>query len=141
MQGEDTRSIMHPNEALFANEAFYLAFAESDYSAMSALWSQRERVVCIHPGWSALLDRIAVLESWERILGNSDQPKVSFYAAQAISVGLGVAVVCYEVLPGSVLTAMNLFITEDGQPRLVHHQSGPCGSPPPLDAENARLDA
>jgi hypothetical protein len=136
---------MHPNEALFANEAFYLAFAQGDYSAMRTLWSQRDQVVCIHPGWAALTDRAAVLESWERILGNPDQPTgaqgVSCYGAKAVPVGAGVAVVCYEVLPGSVLAAMNLFIVEDGRPRLVHHQAGPCSSPPPLDAQAARLDA
>jgi hypothetical protein len=134
---------MHPNEALFANEAFYLAFGQGDYSAMCRVWSGREQVVCIHPGWSALTDRDAVLGSWQRILDNPDRPMVRYYGARAVSLGSGVAVVCYEVLPGSVLTAMNLFIAEDGQPRLVHHQSGPCGTPPPLegaDAESARLD-
>jgi hypothetical protein len=134
---------MRPNEALFANEAFYLAFAQADYSAMCSLWSQRESVVCIHPGWAALTDRAAVLESWERILGNPErknQQKVSFYGARAVPLGAGVGVVCYEVLPGSVLAAMNLFIVEDGRPQLVHHQAGPCGSPPPLDPEIAQLD-
>ncbi len=57
---------MHPNEALFANEAFYLAFAEGDGQAMQALWSCRNELVCIHPGWAALTEREAVLESWER---------------------------------------------------------------------------
>jgi hypothetical protein len=132
---------MHPNEALFANEAFYLAFAQGDVSAMRKLWSERERVLCIHPGWAALTDREEVLDSWGRILGNADQAKVSFYGAQAIELPAAVAVVCYEVLPGSVLTATNVFVVEDGHPRIVHHQSGPCGNPPPLDADIAQLDA
>jgi len=135
---------MHPNEALFANEAFYLAFAQGDMEAMDALWSRREQLVCIHPGWAALTGREEVLESWERILGNSDQPKVSFYGAQPLTLDATsgtVAVVCYEVLPGSVLVAMNLFVEESGQPRLVHHQSGPCASPPPLEGGAAVLDA
>jgi hypothetical protein len=131
---------MHPNEALFANEAFYLAFAQGDFPAMREVWSEREAVVCIHPGWAALTDRNEVLESWQGILGNSDQQKVHCYGAEAVAVGGGVAVVCYEVLPGSVLTAMNLFVAEGGRPRLVHHQAGPCSSPPPLDAKAARLD-
>ena len=132
---------MHPNEALFANEAFYLAFAEGDYVAMSELWAQRDQVVCVHPGWAALTSREEVLESWRRILANPDQPKVSFYGAQAVALGEAIAVVCYEVLPGSVLTAMNLFVPEQGRARLVHHQSGLCGAPPPLDPGTAKLDA
>ncbi len=132
---------MHINEALFANEAFYLAFAESDYAAMSSLWSKREQVICIHPGWPALTDRSTVLQSWQRILANPGQPKVSFYGAAPVPMGAAVAVICYEVLPGSVLTAMNLFVLEDGQPRMVHHQSGPCARPPQLDADIVRLDA
>ena len=140
---------MHPNEALFANEAFYLAFAENDYSAMRSVWSQSEQIVCIHPGWPALTGREAVLESWKRILNHpeetaddrSEQLRISFYGARAVVIGSSVAVVCYEVLPGSVLTAMNMFVVEDGRPRLAHHQAGLCGNPPALDIDSRQLDA
>jgi len=37
--------------ALFANEAFYRAFADRDIDAMDALWARGEPVLCIHPGW------------------------------------------------------------------------------------------
>ena len=32
---------MHPSEAEFANEAFYMAFNRRDLAAMEALWSAR----------------------------------------------------------------------------------------------------
>ena len=140
-QSVDTRAIMHPNEALFANESFYLAFAAGDSDAMEQLWSRQHPLVCIHPGWPALVGRESVIDSWRQILANPDQPEVEFYGARAVELGSGIAVVCYEVLPGTVLVAMNLFIAENGEARLVHHQSGPCGDPPPRDAVVRRLDA
>jgi len=132
---------MHRNEALFANEAFYLAFAEGDFPAMEQVWSQRESLVCIHPGWSALLEREAILASWQAILGNPEQPKISYYGARAVPMGNCVAVICYEELPGSVLVATNVFVEEGGRPRLVQHQSGPCGSPPEKDLASGRYDS
>ena len=132
---------MHPNEALFANEAFYLAFAEGDFAAMEHLWSQRDSLICIHPGWAALLERDAILASWQAILGNSQQPKIAYYGARAVPMGDCVAVICYEELPGSVLVATNVFIEEGGRPRMVQHQSGPCGSPPEKDPQGGRFDS
>ena len=132
---------MHPNEALFANEAFYLAFAEGDFPAMEQIWSQRDALVCIHPGWSALLEREAILASWQAILGNAQQPKITHYGARAVSMGNCVAVICYEELPGSVLAATNVFVEEGGRPRMVAHQSGPCSSPPEKAPAGGRFDS
>lgn len=131
---------MHPNEALFANEAFYLAFAEADFAAMQQVWSERESLVCIHPGWAALTEREEVLASWEAILGNADQPKISYYGARAIALGDCVAVICYEELAGSVLVATNIFVDEGGRPRLLQHQSGPCAGAPVREPASQRFD-
>ena len=132
---------MHLNEALFANESFYLAFAAGDSDAMGRIWAKGHSVVCIHPGWPALVGRDAVMESWRQILGNPNQLQLDFYDARAVELGDVVAVICYEILPGTVLTAMNLFVAEEGSARMVHHQSGPCGDPPPRDPAPRRLDA
>ena len=35
---------------LFANDAFYLAFANRDYDAMDVIWARDAPVTCIHPG-------------------------------------------------------------------------------------------
>ena len=49
---------MHDRMALlFANEAFYAAFAGHDYAAMEALWARHAPVACIHPGWGVLEGR------------------------------------------------------------------------------------
>ena len=49
---------------LFANDAYYAAFADGDPAAMDALWARRAPVSCIHPGQTALTDRAAIMASW-----------------------------------------------------------------------------
>jgi len=131
---------MHPNEALFANEAFYLAFAQADYDAMQRVWAEQGELICIHPGWAAITKRDEILASWRGILGNEQQPAVTCYGARAVSMGDCVAVVCYEEVAGSVLVAINVFVEEGGRPRMVQHQSGPCGSPPEKPSRDQQLD-
>ena len=42
---------------LFANDVFYLAFANQDFEAMQSIWAAKTPVTCIHPGWDVLSDR------------------------------------------------------------------------------------
>ena len=129
---------MHPSEAEFANEAFYMAFNRRDLAAMEALWSARHEAVCLHPGWPALIGREAIMGSWRSIFANPDQPPVTFHSASACRMGAGmVAVVCYEVVAGSTMVATNLFVEEEGSPKLVLHQSGICARPPPVAGETS----
>lgn len=118
-------------EALFANDAFYLAFAARDVAHMDALWAREHPVICLHPGWPALTRREEIIESWARILTNPNQQPIEMYGAEAHDLGGCVAVVCYEEIESSVMVATNLFISEDGAVVLTHHQAGPCGQPPP----------
>jgi len=122
-------------QAEFANEAFYLAFEAKDLAAMTHLWSERREVICLHPGWPALIGREAVLDSWRGILANPQQGQVSFYGAQCQQLGEDVvAVVCYEQAGGNVMVATNVFAAEDDRLRLVSHQAGFCANPPPAPA-------
>ena len=41
---------------LFANEAFYRAFADREMPAMVDLWATEAPVSCIHPGHEPLLE-------------------------------------------------------------------------------------
>ncbi|TVS13924.1 MAG: DUF4440 domain-containing protein [Gammaproteobacteria bacterium] len=129
---------MDPELALFANDAFYLAFSEQDVAAMDRIWARRHPVVCIHPGWPALLSRPAVMESWERILANPDAPQIVPHHARAFVMERLVMVVCYEALGSQMLTATNLFVAEDDKARLVHHQAGLCAQPPEPEPEGSR---
>ena len=125
---------MDPNIALFANDAFYVAFAAADLEAMDRLWARTEAVSCIHPGWPALLGREAVMESWRGILGNPDAPAVAMHNARAVLVGRVANIICYEAIGGQTLVATNTFVMEDGEARLVHHQAGPCADAPEPEA-------
>ncbi|MEE2894082.1 MAG: nuclear transport factor 2 family protein [Pseudomonadota bacterium] len=121
---------MDPNLALFANDAFYVAFENGDFDAMAGLWARDQVITCMHPGWPALVGREAVLESWERILGNQSAEPVTAFNARAVIIDRLVNVICYERIAGQTLVATNLFALEAGQLRLVHHQAGPCAEPP-----------
>jgi len=119
----------------FANEAFYLAFEAKDFAAMDHLWSKAREVVCIHPGWSALIGRDVVMESWRAILDNPRQGAVSFYGASYRMLGTGLyAAICYETAGNAVMIATNVFVEEDDRLCLVLHQAGYCAQPPPIPA-------
>ena len=128
---------MHERMALlFANEAFYAAFAGRDYPAMDALWARRAPVACIHPGWGVLEGREAVMESWRGILGNTgNAPSVTPRDARAFVLGEAGYVTCFEAFPEGFLIATNLFVREEGEWRLVHHQAGPTRDQPPEDED------
>ena len=133
---------MHRNEALFANEGFYLAFARGDLKAMDRLWAKEHDVLCVHPGWPALTSRASIMESWERIFANAEQPKVAFHAQTVLRMGSVLMVVCYEQVGGAVMLASNGFVTDSGTVRMVTHHAGVCGNPPPLPAGKVpRFDA
>ena len=122
--------MIDPAEALFTNEAFYLAFRERDIDAMDLLWARHAQVACIHPGWSALTDRQSVIESWAAILGNPDSPQIFCRGANAFMLPGSVFVLCYETMKSSILVATNIYIKEEGETRLVHHQAGQSMAPP-----------
>ena len=110
---------------LAANAAFYQAFAGRDVEAMGRLWADREQSVCIHPGWDALHGYALIMASWHDILANPGSPDVRATDARASVHGeLGI-VTCHEILPDGVLVATNLFVRQDGDWRMMHHQAGP----------------
>jgi ketosteroid isomerase-like protein len=113
---------------LAANEAFYASFNQKDGDAMDAVWSSRDDITCIHPGWNVLRGREAVVESWRAILNNPNQPRIVVGGAEVAFAGEGAIVICRELVAGSPLAATNVFVREDFGWKLVHHQSGPVSS-------------
>jgi ketosteroid isomerase-like protein len=110
-------------ELLAANEAFYQAFRSEDMPAMEALWAEHAPVFCIHPGWSALLGRDAVLGSWRAII-ESGAPPIHCEEPRVQLLGEVGCVICIERVGSTRLVATNLFIREDGRWRMVHHHAG-----------------
>jgi ketosteroid isomerase-like protein len=109
---------------LAANLEFYRAFAARDLAAMDALWARRAPVACLHPGWTALKDRDAIIESWAGILSHPDAPRIACFDGQAFVYGEVALVLCEEELEGGTLAASNFFVREDGVWRIAHHQAG-----------------
>lgn len=128
---------MDREAVLFANEAFYRAFADRDYAAMEALWAKDAPVLCIHPGWAALTERADVMKSWRSILSNPNSPAMSCHAPEVFFYGDLAAVVCYEGFAGGYLVATNLFVRQGSRWMMVHHQAGPSSSGPPEREEPA----
>jgi ketosteroid isomerase-like protein len=119
------RIVMTDQDAvLAANLEFYRAFATRDLRAMDALWARRARVACLHPGWTALKDREAVMESWAGILSNPGAPRIACFDEEAFVYGDTALVLCEEELDGGTLAASNFFVREDGVWRIAHHHAG-----------------
>lgn len=110
---------------LFANEAFYRAFADRDFDAMDSLWSVSAPVCCIHPGWEAIYERDDVIESWRAILSGGTPPAITCVAPRVYFYGDAAFVVCFEEINGDLLIATNYFVREEGLWKMVHHQAGP----------------
>jgi hypothetical protein len=125
---------------LAANLEFYRAFAGRDLPAMEALWARQAPVACIHPGWPALSDRDAVMESWHGILSNPEAPCVICYDERVLLYGDAALVVCEEELAGGTLVASNLFVREDGAWRIAHHQAGQLVARRPQARRATRLN-
>jgi ketosteroid isomerase-like protein len=109
---------------LAANLEFYRAFAARDLAGMDDLWARKAPVACLHPGWSALKDRDAIMGSWAGILSNADAPRIACYDEQVFLYGDVALVLCEEELAGGTLAASNFFVREDGSWRMAHHHAG-----------------
>jgi ketosteroid isomerase-like protein len=109
---------------LAANLEFYRAFGARDVAAMERLWAKEAPVACIHPGWPALSERSAIIESWRGILANPEAPRIACFDERVLIYGDTALVICEEELAGGTLIASNFFVREDGAWRIAHHQAG-----------------
>jgi len=118
---------------LSANDSFYQAFAERNYRQMDELWSSERQVSCIHPGWTALIGRGTVMESWRAIL-RSESMRIQPYASRAFVAGDLAYVICFEGAGGEppMLVATNIFAREGSGWRMVHHQAGQLATAPEI---------
>lgn len=125
---------------LFANETFYRAFADRDYTLMTAVWADGEDLSCLHPGWPPLQGREAVLQSWHAILTGPSAPNITPEHPKASLHGDCGIVVCYEQVDGEYLIATNIFVRAEASWLLVHHQSGPTEPPSEAPQEAPRMN-
>jgi hypothetical protein len=91
---------------------------------MDDVWARKGPIACIHPGWQSLTGRDAVMASWRGIL-LGPAPTISHSEPSVHLLGDTAFIVCIEEIPDGRLIATNIFVREDDQWRLVHHQAGP----------------
>jgi hypothetical protein len=127
---------MDRDAILFANEAFYRAFADRDPAAMEDLWAKDAPVVCVHPGWGPLTDRETILASWRAILTGRNAPDIRCRGPQVFQHRDTAIVICYEMIGAGFLVATNVFVRQKGRWKMVHHQAGPTNHEPPAESDN-----
>ncbi|WP_433464935.1 nuclear transport factor 2 family protein [Spirillospora sp. CA-142024] len=119
---------------------FYAAFEEGDFDRMSAVWadgSYAEGVSCVHPGWTMLRGREAVLRSWALIMANTTYIQFVLTDVETDVYGDHAVVTCKEniltadedteagFLAGGSIVATNVFVRVDGEWRLLLHHGSP----------------
>jgi len=131
--------MMNEETALFANEAFYAAFRDGDFPAMSDLWARDAKQCCIHPTWQPLFGREAVLEAWKELLQRP--PPVECQAPYVIATQSMATVFCFEKIEEAYLAATNVFILEGKRVRMVLHQAATTrGRPKPERAAGRTIN-
>ncbi len=125
---------------LFANEAFYRAFADRDMAAMDRLWLDSDAISVVHPGWHPIEGRESVLETWEAILTGPSPPDIECISPHAALLGDTGIVICYEKIGSDYLAATNVFVRDGRTWRLVHHQAGYAPGAPDDPTDTAGND-
>ena len=136
---------------LRANQSLYDAFETGDIDLMNALWldgPEAATVSCVHPGWSPLHGRDAVLRSWSMIMANTAYIQFVLTDVEAQVVGDVAVVTCAENmltempatadddplepgLAGGKAVATNVFRRTQGGWRLWMHHASPVLAPQP----------
>jgi ketosteroid isomerase-like protein len=110
---------------LAANAAYYRAFSTGDTAAMSRLWAD-DGVSCVHPGWTPLIGRAAVIDSYRNILASPNRVRIAHREDTAIVAGDDARVLCIEIVEGTaLLAATNVYRRIGDAWRMVHHQASP----------------
>jgi ketosteroid isomerase-like protein len=116
---------------LAANQAFYEAFEQRDMDAMSEVWEHSDRIVCTHPGWSALRGWGAVSGSWFALFSGGSPLQFIVTNVRAEIAGDAAWVTLDENLLAdqgtATVSAVNVFARTDRGWRMVVHHGSPVG--------------
>ena len=111
------------HDVLKANHEFYAAFRSGDFARMDGLWAQQHPVSVHHPNWAGIEGREAVMASWFDVMVVSEPPMVTVSNETVIITGTRAFVLCTETFENTSVIASNLFVLEEGQWRMTHHQA------------------
>ena len=114
-----------------ANARFYRAFESLEIAEMDAVWSHRDDVRCIHPGWCLLSGWDTVRQSWAAIFKGSREMRFSLSDVDVHVTGDLAWVTCTENILSEVrgriavtaILATNLFERQAEGWRLIHHHA------------------
>ncbi len=119
-------------EAKAANEGFYNAFNAQSLTNMKEVWSDLDRISCIHPGWPPIHGYEPIINSWKGIFDNTDNMEIKLSDVETLISGDFAWVRCQENLfaitmsgvQASKVFATNLFqkVGEDWK-MVLHHAS------------------
>lgn len=97
-----------------ANQAFYEAFEQRDFEAISDCWEHSDRVMCTHPGWSTLHGWSSVSASWFALCTNAQRLQFILTGTQVGLAGDGAWVSCDENIldtaTSATVAALNFFV-------------------------------
>jgi ketosteroid isomerase-like protein len=111
------------HDVLKANHEFYAAFRSGDFARMDALWAQHHPVSVHHPNWAAIEGREQVMASWFDVMVVAEPPMVTISDETVIITGTRAFVLCIEKFENTSIIASNLFVLEDGDWKITHHQA------------------
>ena len=111
------------HDVLRANHEFYSAFRSGDYARMDQLWALHHDVSVFHPNWEGIEGRDAVMASWFEVMVVAEPPIVTVRDECVIMNGRRAFVLCTECFDAIRIIASNLFVLEDGEWRMTHHQA------------------
>ncbi len=112
-----------------ANRRYYEAFEAADLDAMSGLWEHSDRVVCTHPGWSALRGWSQVQASFFTLFQQPPATQFLLTREQATAAGDFAWVSLDENLLGEqggvTVATLNVFVRDPagGWSMVCHHAS------------------
>ena len=64
-------------KVLEINRLFYEALGTRNIELMKEVWANDEKVGCVHPGWTILRSRDAIIQSWESVFDPEDQVDIN----------------------------------------------------------------
>jgi hypothetical protein len=121
------------HDVLRVNHEFYSAFRSGDYARMDEIWAQNHDVSVFHPNWDGIEGRDAVMASWFEVMVVGEPPMVIVGDESVIVTGRRAMVLCTEAFDSTRIVASNLFVFEDGDWKMTHHQAThlPCNAKNP----------
>ena len=122
--------------AIEVNKKFYEAFNARDLDAMKSVWSSRENVICVHPGWDPLNGFEPIIESWQGIFKNSGNMDIQISDVTVTASEDLAWVSCveklYTIATNGVLASKvfstNLFQLNEGNWKMIMHHASPIPS-------------